>query len=176
MPRHVLAFVLSVGFLAIGCGHAPPPPTTNRLAPGTIAWPATLDHPSTPATHHDAAIQLLVESGVEAAMITMREVMLRQQIELKPIIKPYEKVLREFLEKYTSFEALREDFAKLYMERFSELQLRQLVAFYQTPTGKLAVRELPQLLEVAGALGKRKVEEHMPELRQMLLQQGPSTP
>jgi len=176
MPRCAVGFVLSVGLLAIGCGHAPPPTPTNRLAPGTIVWPSSLDHPSTPATHHEAAMQLLIDSGVESAMVAMQDVMLRQQIELNPIIKPYEQVLRAFFAKYTSFEALREDFAKLYMERFSELQLRQIVAFYQTPTGKLAVHELPKVVEVAAALGKRKVEEHMAELKQMMLDQGPPTP
>lgn len=176
MLRCALGFVLSFGVLAAGCGHAPPPAPTNQLAPGTIVWPSSLDHPSTPATHREAAILLLTESGVAAAMLAMQEVLLRQQIELNPIIKPYEGVLREFFAKYTSFEALREDFAKLYMDRFTELQLRQIVAFYQTPTGKLAVHELPKVVEVAAALGKRKVQEHMAELKQMMLDHGPATP
>jgi hypothetical protein len=176
MPCRALVLVWFIGFCATACGHAPPPPPTNQLAPGTIVWPSTLDHPSTPATHHDAAMQLLAETGMEATMVAMQEVMLRQQVELNPIIKRYEKVLREFLGKYTSFEALREDFAKLYTDRFSELQLRQLVAFYQTPTGRLAVHELPKLFEAGATLGRRKVEEHMPELKQMILQQGQPTP
>jgi hypothetical protein len=176
MPRRALAFALSVGFVATACGHAPPQAPTDRLAPGTIVWPSSLDHPSTPATHHEAAMQLLVESGVAAAMVAMQDVMLRQQLELNPIIKPYENVLRAFFAKYTSFEAMREDFVKLYMERFSELQLRQIVAFYQTPTGKLAVHEIPKVIEAGAALGKRKVEEHMAELKQMMEEQGPSKP
>lgn len=99
--------------------------------------------------------------------------MLRQQIELHPIIKPYEGVLRAFFDKYISFEALREDFAKLYMSRFSELQLRQIIAFYQTPTGRIAVQELPKVMELAAVLAKQKVEEHMPELKQMMMQKPP---
>jgi len=176
MPHCALVFALSAGLLAAACGHAPPPPATNQLAPGTIVWPSTLDHPSTPATHHEAAMQLLAETGTEAAMGAMQEVMLRQQMELNPIIKPYENVMREFFAKYTSFAALREDFATMYMQRFSELQLRQLIAFYQTPTGRLAVHELPRLVEAGAALGKRKVEEHMSELREMMMKQGPSRP
>jgi uncharacterized protein len=169
-------WILSIGVLVAACGHAPPPAPTNRLAPGTIVWPSTLDHPSTPATHRDAAIQLLVESGVQAAMVAMTDVMLRTQMEANPIIRPYEGVLREFLGKYTSFDALREDFARLYMDRFDELQLRQLIAFYQTPVGKLAVHELPKLVQDGAALGKRKVEEHMPELKQMMLEQAKTQP
>lgn len=168
-----LAIVLVTAFFVSACGHAQPPPPTNQLAPGTIVWPASLDHPSTPATHREAAIRLLVESGTESAMVTMQEIMLKQQIELHPIIAPYKDVLRRFLDKYASFSALQEDLAKLYMDRFTELQLRQIIAFYQTPTGRIAVRELPKVIELAAALGKTRVEEHMAELKQMMLQQGP---
>ena len=174
----MLVLVLSTAFLASGCGHAPPPPPNNQLAPGTIVWPSSLDHPSTPATHREAAIRLLVDSGTEAAMATMQEIMLKQQVELHPIIKPYQDVLRKFLDKYASFTALQDDLAKLYMDRFTELQLRQIIAFYQTPTGRIAVRELPKVIELAAVLGKTRVEQHMAELKQMMLQQGPpkSTP
>jgi hypothetical protein len=176
MSPLVFVRVLSAWALVTACGHAAPPPPANRLAPGTIVWPSSLDHPSTPATHRDAAIQLLTEAGVKTAMVTMEDIMLRQQLELHPIIKPYEGVLRAFFEKYISFEALREDFAKLYMSRFSELQLRQLIAFYQTPTGRVAVQELPKVMELAAALAKQKIEEHTPELKQMMLQNPPAAP
>ena len=141
-------------------------------------WPSSLDHESTPATHREAAVQLLTEAGVETAMSTMKEIVLRQQIELHPIIKPYEGVLREFFDKYISFAALREDLAQLYMSRFNELQLRQMIAFYQTPTGRLTVQELPKVLQLATDLASRTVEQHMPELKQMLSQKprAPAAP
>jgi hypothetical protein len=174
MLRCALALALFTGLAA--CGHAPATPPTNQLAPGTIVWPSTLDHASTPATHRDAAIRLLVESGTETAMVTMQEIMLKQQLELHPIIKPYQDVLRAFLDKYASFTALREDLAKLYMGRFTELQLRQILAFYQTPTGRIAVHEMPKVIEQAAALGKDRVAAHMDELKDMILKKGSGTP
>jgi hypothetical protein len=176
MSRCALALALFTGFVVTACGHAPVPPPTNQLAPGTIVWPSTLDHPSTPATHRDAAIRLLVESGTESAMVTMQEIMLKQQLELHPIIRPYQDVLRAFLDKYASFSALRDDLAKLYVDRFTELQLRQILAFYQTPTGQIAVRELPKVIELAAALGKNRVSEHMDELKDMILKKGVGAP
>jgi hypothetical protein len=164
----VLGWVL--GVVVSGCAHAPPA-TSNQLAPGTIAWPATLDHESTPETHHQAAIQLLVEAGTEGAMTTMTEVMLKQQLEANPVIRPYEDIMRKFFQKYISFEAIRDDLAKLYTERFSELQLRQMLAFYQTPTGRLAVRELPKVIEAGAQLGRQRVEAHLPELRDQISKQ-----
>jgi hypothetical protein len=101
-------------------------------------------------------------------MVTMQEIMLKQQIELHPIIKPYENTLRAFFTKYISYEALKDEIAELYMSRFSELQLRQMVAFYQTPTGRLAAKELPAVMELAAEIGKRNVAKHMPELKEML--------
>lgn len=172
-----VVFAVSVGWLVTACGHEPPAqPPANRLAPGTIVWPSSLDHASTPATHRQAAVQLLSEAGVETAMVTMEEIVLRQQVELHPILKPYESVLREFFDKYISYNALRDDIAELYMGQFNELQLRQMIAFYQTPTGRLTVHELPKVLELATTLAKRKVEDHMSELKQMLSRKPPPPP
>jgi hypothetical protein len=170
MSLRALVLGWLVGSLAAGCAHAPTP--AANPATGTIAWPAQLDHESTPETHHDAALQLLSEAGTEGAMTTMTDVMLKQQLEANPTIKPYEAVMRTFFQKYVSFAAIREDLAKLYMERFTELQLRQMLAFYQTPTGRIAVKELPKVIEAGAQLGKQRVEEHISELRDAILKQG----
>jgi len=173
MSRRVLVLGWVVGSFAAACAHAPPGAGPPPQAPGTIAWPVQLDHESTPQTHKQAALQLLTDAGTEGAMTAMTEVVLKQQLEANPAIKPYESVMRTFFQKYISFAAIRDDLAKLYMERFTELQLRQMLVFYQTPTGRLAVKELPKVIEAGAQIGKQRVEEHLSELREAILKQGP---
>ena len=130
----------------------------------TINWPEKLDHTSTPATHKEAALLAVDASGSREMMTAMVNVSLEQQIRLKPILKPYEQVLRQFLSKYLSYEALRDAFAEMYMARFDELQLRQMAAFYQTPTGKVAITKVGELATAGAELGRKRVEEHQAEL------------
>lgn len=135
-------------------------------------WPATLDHTSTATTHHEAARALLDASGAASAMDAAYELTIAAQLRINPQLVPFEKVLRAFLLKYGSFSAIRDDLAKLYAERFTELQLRQMVAFYETSTGKAMAREVPTLVQAGGAIGREKIEQHQAELVEMIRTQS----
>jgi uncharacterized protein len=136
--------------------------------PTDISWPTALDHASTPATHRAAALAVLDSSGLQPVMTSMIDVSLDGQLKLNPMLAPYKQVMREFLAKYLSYEAIRDELADAYVERFNELQLRQIAAFYATPTGKLAVSLMPELAQLGAQLGRRRVEEHQGELIEML--------
>lgn len=158
----------------VGCASSAKPATMpTNCTPQDIVWPSRLDHESTPATHREAALALLEKSGVRKAMVAMGEVALQQQIKANPSIAPYEQQLRAFLAKYGSYDALRDKLAALYMSRFTELQLRQLVAFYLTPTGQLAVEAVPKLIEESAKVGADNVQAHRTELMEMLQQAKP---
>jgi len=161
--RRVIAVTpLVLAIALVACAGKTPPP---KLA---IEWPEKLDHASTPATHREAALHVLDSSGVQAVMTAMIDVSLEAQVKQNPILKPYQNVLREFLTKYLSYEAIRDDLAKAYMDRFDELQLRQISAFYGTPTGQLAIKKLPELAQVGAVIGTKRVEEHQAELVEMI--------
>ncbi len=162
--------------LAVGCasgGTCPPvgpaaPPTVIRAA---IEWPLVLDHPQTPATHREAVFELLRSAGTDAVMASMVDITLAQLLTTQPMLKDYEAVMREFFGKYLTLDAMGDDFAAIYMPKFDELQLRQMVAFYRTPVGKRAVRELPLLAAEGANIGKAVVERHMDELREMVMKE-----
>ena len=61
--------------------------------------------------------------------------------------------------------------AALYMQRFTELDIVQITSFYRTPLGQRSVSESPRMMEEGSKLGRRVVEEHMPELQQMIVDQ-----
>ncbi len=140
---------------------APPSPTA-------IAWPTALDHPSTKATHREAALLVLDSSGLQPVMTSMIDVSLDSQLKINPILVPYKHVMREFLAKYLSYESIRDELADAYVARFDELQLRQIAAFYATTTGKLAVSVMPEMAQLGAQLGRKHVEDHQSELMEML--------
>jgi hypothetical protein len=143
-------------------------PTVIRAA---IEWPLVLERPGTPATHRAAVFELLEVSGANTAMASMADVALVQLMATQPALKDYEGIMRDFFGRYLTVEAMSDELAKLYMSRFTELQLRQMTAFYRTPTGKLAVRELPLLVQEGANIGKLVVERHQAELKDLVMKE-----
>jgi hypothetical protein len=98
--------------------------------------------------------------------------MIDLQLQQAPQIQSARPQFEKFFNKYLSWTALKDDYVKLYMDTFSEPELRELITFYKTPTGKKAVKQMPQLLQKGAELGASRVREHMGELMQMLQQAG----
>ena len=64
--------------------------------------------------------------------------------------------------------SLQEELLTIYTAEFTEEELKQIVAFYQTPVGKKAIEKLPQLTAKAGQRGVARVQAHQAELQQMI--------
>ncbi|MBB6112755.1 hypothetical protein SAMN05421821_12265 [Mucilaginibacter lappiensis] len=78
------------------------------------------------------------------------------------------KVMKTFMGKYFTWDALKGPIAKLYAAEFTESELNQLTAFYNTPLGKKVGEKLPELMQKGMLLGQQSVEAHRPELEQMM--------
>ena len=78
-------------------------------------------------------------------------------------------VVKEFLNKYISYESVKKELAKIYLDNFTIKEIRELIEFYQTPLGRKVAEKTP-ILSVEGAqLGSRRVLEHQNELQQMII-------
>ena len=165
--------------LASACTHSNTPIKNEASAQcGGLVWPVKLDHPSTPETHRAAAMRVLEASGMRTSYSEMLEISLKSMLKVNPTLAQFEQAFRDFFAQYASFDAIAPDFADLYMKEFDELQLRQIEAFYRTPTGTLAVQKLASIMQAGGKIGEHKVQEHQKELMDMLMkaQKQQSTP
>lgn len=115
-----------------------------------------------------AAMELLVTMHMDKTMADSMEQMLQLQIQQNPAIAPYKEVMRKFLAKYMSWESLKNEFARIYAEEFTEQELRDMIAFYRTPTGAKAIAKMPALMAKGGQLGMQRVQQNMGELNEML--------
>ncbi len=70
-----------------------------------------------------------------------------------------------FLEKYIGWKAIRDDLAQMYMETFSEDELKAMNAFYITPTGQKVITIIPQLVQQRNQLAMQRLQENIGELR-----------
>ncbi|MEZ4333307.1 MAG: DUF2059 domain-containing protein [Myxococcota bacterium] len=137
------------------------------------AWLAVLITASSAAaealdSHREAAAELLVLIEIERNMSSMASIMTDSMIQSNPLMAPYRNVIAEWATRTMSWENFRERFISIYMESFSESELRELIAFYRTPTGRKSIEVQPYLMERGAAFGVEVASEHQDELRVMI--------
>jgi uncharacterized protein len=129
-----------------------------------MASPALADGDSSPAT----AEKLLDVMQMGRTLQRTMDQALDAQLRHNPALATYKNVMREFLNKYMSYESLRPDLVKIYADAFTDQELQELIAFYRTPTGQKALELTPELAVKGAELGMRRVKDHMAELKQMI--------
>src|SRR5215211_4572594 len=130
------------------------------------------------ASHRAAAESLLTNMDMDKLMSQSVDQMLQMQVQQNPAIAPYQTQMKTFLAKYMSWAAMKDDMVKIYVAEFSEPELKELNAFYQTPLGKKTVQRMPTLLAKGAEIGQKRVQEHLPELQAAIQSQagGKKTP
>jgi hypothetical protein len=118
--------------------------------------------------HYKAAEELLLTMNMKQVIDESLEQMLVLQLKNNPNLQPAEATLKQFFQKYMSWEALREDYIRIYMEEFTEKELKDMMSFFKTDTGKKMAARQTALMIKGAQLGQSKVQEHMSELQEML--------
>jgi len=120
------------------------------------------------ASHRAATEQLLSLMDMEKVMQQSVDQMLAIQVKQNPAMGQFEGQMRAFLNKYMSWASVKEDMVKIYMTEFTEPEIKELIAFYQTPVGKKTVQKLPSLLQKSAELSQQRMQQHLPELQQAI--------
>jgi len=124
------------------------------------------------ATHRAAAEALLNLMDMEKLMSQSVDQMLQVQVQQNPAIAPYQAQMKSFLSKYMSWASMKDDMVKIYVGEFTEPELKELAAFYQTPLGRKTVQKMPALLAKGAEMGQKRVQEHLPELQAAIQSQA----
>jgi hypothetical protein len=119
--------------------------------------------------HNQATLELLDAMGLETSIAQSMGTMMDMMMGANPQLEAVRPVFDTFFAKYFSWTELRDDFALLYASNFTESEILDLLTFYRTPTGAKAAVMLPTLMEQGGLIGERQVQEHLPELEQMIM-------
>lgn len=90
------------------------------------------------------------------------------QIRQNNKLKKYRTVMQEFLYKHMSWEGLGDALIDMYAAEFTEAELRDLIAFYRTPTGRKSVEKMQLLTNRTAEIGAFRIQQNMGELEQLL--------
>ncbi len=119
-------------------------------------------------THKEAVIELVNLIDMKTTLDESVKVLLDIQIQQNPSLENYRNTMLKFFKKYMSWESMEADYVKLYQEEFNEKEIRDMIDFYKTETGRKTLKKLPALLQKGAQIGQNRVQENMHELQKMI--------
>ena len=125
-----------------------------------------------PDSHRQAAAELLKVMNMENSMIAAASSVLDAQAQSNPGLAPYRDVIQKWLNKYLTWEAVGPRMTVLYEEAFTEPEIRDMIAFYKTPTGQKTLAKMPVLLQQGMQIGMEVTQQHKAELETMIHARG----
>lgn len=122
--------------------------------------PALAQSPARLAAAEDMLVAMDGQAQYEAALRTTMDA----QLAADPSLEPFRDVMLGFFQDFVSWDRVKGDYARVYAERFSEPELRELAAFYRTPVGKRFAEESAELGGELALINMRLVEANQDEL------------
>jgi hypothetical protein len=114
------------------------------------------------------AEKFLNSLDMENSMNQSVDQMVSLQLSQNPALAPYKEIMQTFFNKHMSYKILKADLINIYANAFTESELQEINAFYQTPTGKKTIKQMPLLMRKGGEIGAERIKKNMPELQQLI--------
>lgn len=86
----------------------------------------------------------------------------------KALLERYQAQANTALDKAIGWDKLKPDLVALYTSQFSEVELNQLIDFYESPLRKKMLSKLPELNARSAQLTQVKLESAVPEVNNLL--------
>jgi hypothetical protein len=85
-----------------------------------------------------------------------------------PDLVPFRDVMEKFFREVLSWKVVGPQMVALYAREFTETELRDLIAFYQTPTGQKFAGKQSELMQKASAITEAQVTANQAELQRRI--------
>ena len=119
------------------------------------------------ASHRAAAEELIhfskPDKTLKQVWVQIRS-MLEQQYhqigapeDLRPIFKKYNDKMFKVLEEELSYKNNKDAIIKIYVNTYTESELRAISNFYKTPAGKALLEKTPKIIQASMALNQKKM-------------------
>ena len=87
------------------------------------------------------------------------------QVKRQPAMAPYKDIYEKFFAKYTKWDDMKKDLAKLYAQAFTPQEMNQLTKFYKSEVGKKSLTIMPRLTQLSMLLAQQRIAKHADELK-----------
>lgn len=124
------------------------------------------------ASHRQSAEQLLKAMGLQETTMAGVNAMFDVQLQLNPMLLPYRDVFQQWAQSFLTWDAIGQQLTDLYAATFTEQELREMTAFYASPTGRKAREKMGDLAREGAEIGMKLAREHQSELQEMIRQRA----
>ena len=110
-----------------------------------------------------------MEQKINESVESVAELQLRQN----PALEAKRGQLMAFLQRQIGWDAVKEDLYEMYMQTFTEEELKTINAFYITTTGQKVIVIVPQLVQERNRLAMQRLQQNIGELQAILSDDRP---
>ena len=105
-----------------------------------------------------------MEQKIDESVASVAQLQLRQN----PELESKRDGLLSFLEKHIGWNAMKRDITNMYLQTFTERELKDMNDFYITPTGQKVINTVPQLVQERNRLAMQRLQQNIGELQQIM--------
>jgi len=105
-----------------------------------------------------------MEQKIDESVASVAQLQLRQN----PELESKRDRLIAFLEKHIGWNAMKGDITNMYLQTFTEQELKDMNDFYITPTGQKVINTVPQLVQERNQLAMQRLQQNVGELQQIM--------
>jgi hypothetical protein len=125
-------------------------------------------------THLQEVEKLFKLTQMEKKIDESVDSVLQLQLRQNPQLAAHSAEMRGFFTKYIGWDALKADLAAMYMETFTEDEIKAINDFYITPAGQKVINSLPQLVQQRNQLAMQRLQQNIGELQKIIAQPTPA--
>ena len=118
--------------------------------------------------HAESAKELLTFLRAKERMTVMVKQIVAVQIERDPRLGQFQPQIQEFVMKHMAWDSLEPEIVGKYKEAFSEVELREILAFYKSETGRKALANMERILRLAASSRNEVMRSNAAELRELI--------
>jgi hypothetical protein len=107
-----------------------------------------------------ASMQLSFETGIKPSLDQMRA-----KGAPADLVEAIHAEARNFFQENFNWDTMRPKLAKLYADNYTEAELKEIIAFYQTPAGQKTIAKMPVLMQQSLAMSMADVQANMSEFQ-----------
>ena len=92
--------------------------------------------------------------------------LIEAQMQQIPMLAPARPAFHNFFRKHCSYEAMKQDLAKIHLGVFTRDELKKIIDFFKTPEGRKLAASHTELMHKSMELREKRIHDNLPELQQ----------
>jgi uncharacterized protein len=132
--------------------------------------------PTFKASHLQAAENYLIATGISTKFTALTDNIVNTFSNQMPENNraAFAGVMQKFMHKYYTWDTLKGDLSRMYAAEFTQDELQQLTAFFNTPLGQKYGDKQVALTQKGMLLGQKVLKDHQGELEEMMKEAAPA--